>query len=492
MKKVFLIGLALLAVIVIAALVLPPLVDLGSYKSRYLPLVEGILQRKLDVGEVRLRLIPAPSIQISRPTVADSPAFSQDAFFSARQISLRLKFWPLLRGHFQADELVIEKPVINLVKQPNGVFNFSDIARGKEISRRGAEPKKGEPERLSDLLPARARIEDGELSVGTVGEAPCKIRGLNLLLKDFSAERSFFYRIAVGLLGVEPISLEGSASYQESEATLRLAENHFKAQQVDFAVNGTIRGLTDVAQVEVTLENPEFDGKPIIQILAAAGLWPKDLEVSGRLGLKAALTGSFSRLFSSASVDLKGLKVRHKRVFEAALEGEMLLSSPLGGDAPVTQTLRGNGKLAARDGALTSVDLAAKIQLLTGLAGMPQGEKSGATSFRTLESEFVLGNGVADIRNLFLASPLMEARGGGKVTLADPSLDLRIEAALDPALSGRLAGGKTAAFFKDSQGRIVMPLRVTGAVDSPSVSLDSVDAVKRGIGRLFEQFFKGR
>jgi len=105
MKKIFLIGLALLALIAIAVLTLPPLVDLAPYKSRYLPLVEDALQRKIDVGEVGFRIFPAPSVRLSGLNVSDSPAFSQGPFFTAQQIRLKLKLWPLLRGEFRVDEL---------------------------------------------------------------------------------------------------------------------------------------------------------------------------------------------------------------------------------------------------------------------------------------------------------------------------------------------------------------------------------------------------
>src|SRR3990170_6506146 len=131
MKKIFLISLALLALVALAVLILPPLVDLAPYKSRYLPMVEEALQRKIDVGEVRFRILPAPSVRISALNVSDNPAFSKEPFFTARQIKLQLKFWPLLRGEFRVDELILEKPVINFRRQADGSFNFADIAQKK-------------------------------------------------------------------------------------------------------------------------------------------------------------------------------------------------------------------------------------------------------------------------------------------------------------------------------------------------------------------------
>ena len=493
MKKIFLIGLALLALIAIAVLTLPPLVDLASYKSRYLPLVEDALQRKVDVGEVRFRIFPTPSVRISGLNVSDSPAFSQGPFFTAQQIRLKLKLWPLLRGEFRVDEFILEKPAINLRQQPDGTFNFADIGKKKGTAKKKeAPPKPQEPAKFSELIPARLGIERGEVTIQTMGQKALTIRGVDVSLEDFSADRPFPYRIALNLPGLKTITLGGRLSYEESRATLKLTENHLKAQDVDFAVNGAVTDLSSVPKINLTLANERFETKPIFQLLTAAALTPKELEVSGPMGLRIALTGPSHSLVTAVNAHLKELKVNDSRAFHGTIGGEILLSLPLGGDAPISHNLSGNGKLVAKDGRLTGVDLVSKIEMLTGLLGLPKEQSSGATTFKTLEAEFRLGGGIGDIQRLFLVSPLMEAVGGGKMSLAAPSLDLGIEVALAPDVSARAGGGKAVTFFKDSQGRIVVPLKITGPISAPSVSLDTGKVIKKGIGQFFERFFKSK
>ena len=71
---------------------------------------------------------------------------------------------------------------------------------------------------------------------------------------------------------------------------------------------------------------------------------------------------------------------------------------------------------------------------------------------------------------------------------------------LSAQASARAGKGKTANFFKDSQGRIVVPLKITGPVDNPSVDLDSSKmlqrgsgkAVEKGFGTFFKQLFRNR
>lgn len=494
MKRALMVVGSVLLLAILVILLLPPLIDLGNYKARYLPLVEDALQRKMDVGELRLRILPSPAIRLSDLTILDNPSFSQGPFFTARQISLRLKFWPLLRGRFEVDEFILEKPVALLLKRPDGTFNFADLGKrkAKDGERKKAKPeseraKAAEPLRLSELIPARVRIEDAEVTLQTKGEKPLRIQGIALSIKDFSSGRSFPYRVALDLPAVKAIVLEGLVSYQESEATLSLKENHLKAQEVDFAVNGSVSNLTAVPHANLTVSNEAFETKAIFKLLSEAGVMPKGLEISGPMGLWVAARGPTNNLTTSVSADLKGLHVSDPRAFKGTVVGKIRVALPLGGKAPVPQLLQGDGKLTAQDGVLTNVDLLSKIQVLSGLIGIPEDQRRGATTFKTLESNFTLGNGIAEFTRLLLVSPLVEAWGGGKMTLTSPLLDLSVQAALSPEISARAGGARAAAFFKDEQGRIVVPLRVKGPADRPSIDLDKEKLVRKGLGQFLER-----
>lgn len=493
MKKVLLIAVGVLAAAVAFLLFVPPFIDLGAYKARYLPLVEEALQRKVDVGEVRLRILPAPSVRVSALAVSDNPAFSKESFFAAQHFHLKLKFWPLLQGQFQVDEFVLEKPLLKLIKRPDGIFNFADIGKGKEtVTKREGRPKGKEPAKLSGIIPTKVRIEEGEVTLQTVGQKPLKIQGVDLSFNDFSTDQPFPYRVALMLAGLKPISLEGRLSYDESRSTLSLRENHLKVQDVDIAVSGSIADLTGVPRVNLNLANDGFETKPIFQLLSATGAIPKDTEIAGPLGLKVAMTGPSNALASQVNVEFKGLKVNGRRSFQGTVVGKTFLSFLLGGEAPLVRTLRGNGNIAVKDGALTNVDLISKIKEITGLIGLPAEQRQGATTFKNLETDFTLGQGVADLKRIYLDSPAMEGNGSGKMTLASPSLDLSLEVALSPHISARAGSGKAATFLKDSRGRIVVPLKIKGPVQKPSVSIDSGKAVQKGVDRLFERFFRRR
>jgi uncharacterized protein involved in outer membrane biogenesis len=503
MRKFLLIVLGVLIVLAAAIVVVPPFINLGAYKARYLPLVEEALGRKVDVvGEIRLRIVPEPALRLSGLKVSDDPAFSKEPFFAAEQISLRLKLRPLLRGQFQVEEFILEKPLVNLVKKPDGSFNFSDLGKKKEDGpkREKKEPprKTREAARLSELVPALLRIEGGAITFQSAGQKPIQIRGLDVLLKDFSTDRPFPYRIALSVPGFKPVSLEGQARYQESDATLSLKDNQLKAEDIALALNGTVADLAGAPRLNLSLANEGFEIKPIIQLLAALGVTPKQLEVSGPVGLRVTIAGPSNNLVSQVRARLKGLKVNDPRALKGTVTGEIQLTAPLGGETAVTQSLRGDGKITAKDGELTNVDLIKKIEQATGLLGMSKEQRAGATTFNTFETDFALSGGVAQFKRIYLQSPAMEAYGSGQMKLGPQTLDLRIEAALAANASGR--GGKATAFLKDAQGRLVAPLKITGPANNPSVNLDSDKMMKKGLGQMmdkgkgsmFEQFFKRR
>ena len=323
MKKLIWISGTILIGLVAAVLVVPHFIDLGIFKRSYLPLVEEILRRRIDVGEVRLSLVPTPSIRLSNLKVSDSPAFPGNTFFAAEQLQLRLKFWPLLQGRFEVTEFVLEKPVINLRKRPDGTFNYPDLAdkkgsldRARESRKRASASKPQESAVMPLIVPSRMRVRDGQLNFQTLGQKRFTINGIDLSLQEFSVDRPFPYRASFSLPGLKPIALEGMLDYQEGQSTLRLNETRLKVQDLVLPVEGNISNLSTVPSLNLSLGGDRLDAKPIFQILSAFALAPSDTEVSGPMGLRITMTGPSHSLVTQVRGQLKDVKVQNKRVVE--------------------------------------------------------------------------------------------------------------------------------------------------------------------------------
>jgi AsmA family/AsmA-like C-terminal region len=497
MKKMIWIGGAILVLVMGALLVTPHFIDLGIFKQTYLPLVEDSLHRRIDVGEVRLTLIPAPSIRLSKLKVSDSPDFPENTFFAAEQLQLRLRFWPLLRGRFEIMELIVDKPVINLLKGADGTFNYADLA-GKKVALEKARDKKkksssSKPQESAAvplIVPSRMRIRDGQLNVQRIGQEPVKINGIDLSLQEFSGDHPFPYRASFSYPGLKTIALEGSLDFQGEQATFRLKNNRLKVQDLVLPLEGSVSGLSTLPRVDLRLASDRVDAKPVFQVLSVFGLAPRDTEVSGPMGLRMTVTGPSHNLLTQLHGQLKDVRVEGKHALKGNLSGEVLVKLPLGGGASTVRRLQGNGKLVARDGELTNTSLISKVRRVTGFIGLSQDERRQATTFKILETEFTLTDGFADFKRIHMVNPQLEVSGHGTMTLEQPKLNLALETALSAQASARAGKGRTASLFKDSRGRVVVPLKISGPVESPSVDMDSAKLVQRGSGQGFGSFFK--
>jgi hypothetical protein len=88
-----------------------------------------------------------------------------------------------------------------------------------------------------------------------------------------------------------------------------------------------------------------------------------------------------------------------------------------------------------------------------------------------------------------LLNPQLEVTGSGTMSLDQPTLDLAISTALSPQASARAGHGRASTFFKDKQGRIVVPLKINGPVENPSVNLNAEKLIKTGLPQNAEKGF---
>jgi len=500
LKKAAWIGLGIIGFLFALILIVPHFVDLGLFKRTYLPLVEEALNRRLDVGEVRLSLVPTPSIRLSNLKVFDPPAFAANTFFSAEQVRLRLKLWPLLKGRFEVTELLLDKPVFNLLKQPDGTFNYSDIATKKppagtrrEARKKSEAPKPAEMATVPVLIPQNVSIKNGQINLLTQGRAPVNIKGIDLSLKEFSSDAPFPFKASFNYPGLKTISLEGELDYQEEKSLLELKNNRLTIQDLTLPVQGGMSNLFTAPRVNLNLKSDNVDAGKIFQILSVFSLAPRDTEISGPMSLNLNVNGPSNSLVTQIRGLFKDVKVNGKRAVKGNLSGEVSMRLPLGGGS-ASKRLQGNGKLVARDGELTNVDLINKIERVTGMIGLSKNERRQATTFKTLEADFILGGGYAEFTRLYLINPQMEVSGHGTMTLEQPTLDLALSTALSPQASARTTRAKISTFFRDKQGRVVVPLKVTGPVENPSVNLNTGKLVEAGLPenaeKGFSSFFK--
>lgn len=125
--------------------------------------------------------------------------------------------------------------------------------------------------------------------------------------------------------------------------------------------------------------------------------------------------------------------------------------------------LNGNGNVLLSNGSIKGVDIAATLRNLRNFGQGGGGQKK--TDFSQMSGSFTITNGIAKNDDLFVASPLFRLTGYGLVNLPSKQMDYHLK----PRLVGTLVGqGDTETVRKGLE----VPLRLTGPLDNPKVSLE--------------------
>jgi uncharacterized protein involved in outer membrane biogenesis len=149
-----------------------------------------------------------------------------------------------------------------------------------------------------------------------------------------------------------------------------------------------------------------------------------------------------------------------------------LQSRGLSWDA-ISKTARGEGRLTVADAELKTVQLMPKVVEALGAIGavagfaVPPGLQS--SKFSRLETSLHLADGRLATPDLTLAGRDVSAAASGSVGL-DRTLSYEGRVTLAPAVVKSL--GSVGRYVADSQGRLSLPFRVSGAVSAPSVAID--------------------
>ena len=173
---------AIVALVIIASVVIMLVVDEKMISEQ----MEKAINRHVVIENISVGIfsvvsgIEVNNVQISNFKTAkqlealkDKPVSKGDIFVGLKAFKFKLKFLPLLKMKFVLREITLYEPVINVVKNKNGKFNFDDLTKPGPKTEEPAvkeEPKKEGPAKpfTADDLPisitiGKIGIEKGQL-----------------------------------------------------------------------------------------------------------------------------------------------------------------------------------------------------------------------------------------------------------------------------------------------------------------------------------------
>jgi len=120
-------------VIVIAACTVIAVIFLGPvflnsdhYRSQIISYFEQSTGKKVEIERIAISFFPQPTIHIQTFGVKTPPLFPPSYILKAPQPDVVVDFWPLLRRNIVIRSLVLHEPVINLISDPDGPWNFEN------------------------------------------------------------------------------------------------------------------------------------------------------------------------------------------------------------------------------------------------------------------------------------------------------------------------------------------------------------------------------
>ena len=493
-------------------------------KAIVIPQVERLTGRMASIDRIDVSLFKG--IVVEGISLKDRDG-KQD-FIKAKEFVLEYRLLPLLKKRLVIKKVDLVSPYVNLVRDKDGRFNFDDM-----IERRGKGNKEAAPENAGEGgLPLsvetdRISIRDARIEfVDEGGGLPAMGVLANGDLR-FSAEKGQGAPELTGKVDIKELTIKGNGSEIKSSGIVSVKKDAFEFDISSVIDRDTVKLTGDVKDYT---KNPvarmDFNAARLdLEKLMALTGGKKDSEASTKRekgkggGKKGGEKGKTAGLTASGEIKIgeaiyQGYVLKN---FAAAynfsdgniivnpittnLSGEkgMLLQGSAKGDLEAS-TVAGEGAgeslkttLAGRFSAdLTKCEMkeskiGSAIAAFTGIGEIGSPKFDSVHFVFTVAKEKIALNGT-------MTSNLMTLNPAGTVGF-NKKIDVAADLRVAPGLAGRIVTGRITRYVTDEKGWTVIPLRITGTTDKPSVGLNQAAVTRQiekgAVQEIQKRLFKG-
>lgn len=302
MRKWIIAGVTLITLVIVASVALLNINSLiARNKSYLLDQAQEALGRKISVGEVEATLFSGVGVRLTDFAMTDDPAYSSDEFVRAKDLQVNVKFWPLLRKELQVKRVILHDPVIRVIRNPDGNFNFSTIGKKDKEKKAAAEKEKkeGPPKKAegqAGFLVSLVDISGGDIRyLDRKQGSDVQLRQIDLKVEDLDFN--------------QPFSVQLAAAIYADKQNLKLASKV-----------GPLRSGADFAQLPLDGEI-DIDPLDMTRLKAAAptlkNVLPKDLDLAGVFRVKnLKFKGTLNDLAVNGEIEGSQGALRYGKTFQ--------------------------------------------------------------------------------------------------------------------------------------------------------------------------------
>jgi AsmA protein len=509
------IGLAVVVLFVVALILsLPFLIDLNKYQDQYKPLIEDALNRKVQLQDIRLTIWPRIGARVAGFAVLDDPAFGSGPFTSLTSLDVGVKLMPLLSGKVEVEEIALRNPEITVIKNKNGVLNVSTLGRtgvaAPATPSRAPVPSAEGPLKILALLAVdRVSVEGGKMTyrdLSATSPTEYTLQDLELLLKSVRLGQTPRLHLATLVQPLNtPVTLDGTFGPLRETTDIDSINMQLALGKTSFTITGSTSGhdakvnvdspVINTATLPITLPlkkpvevhnlqiGAEVKGQEAHLHNLSLQLFDGQVKAQGKL-----LSGSDAPPFSG-KLTMEGLQLGP--ALDAVAAPQLSVSGTARADlslqgrgfsmADLTKALEGTGHVSVKEGKIEGANLLQEAISILKVAGISL-DNPKVTAFSTIETDLAIKQGLINVQRLLMDSHDFQATGGGTIGF-DQALNLMVNLNLSQDLSQKIAGSSPVAKLAIKDGRLVLPLLITGTAQAPSYGLD----MKGMTGKFQEQ-----
>ena len=294
-------GLALL--LVLAALILPSLINLDRYRTALASRAGRALGRDVTLGDLRFSLWGGLGAEARDIKIAQVHGFGTEPFLAADALRVHVQLLPLLQGQIRVTSAVLERPRILVSRRRDGPWSVDDLFHPPvepSAPRRQAEaPRPGKAAPLGALLLSEVSIRNGEVTLLDESRSPI----IRLALSDLDLTvRQGQSPDALSIRSQGRLSSPGSGRV-EAAGSLSL-------------------GGGDGPSLDLTLTIHDAEAAPLLQPFLEK---ESALRITGPLTGEVRVTGGLARTSFVGAADLQGAAIQLGQSFQKSAGEEATL-----------------------------------------------------------------------------------------------------------------------------------------------------------------------
>lgn len=424
--------LVVIAAICAAALIFSVFANLDRYRPEIISALEEKAGMPVEIGHLSLTLFPSISIRIDGFGLRNPPIFPKGYVIQVPRIDAKIDAGALLHRKIVFKSLVLEKPIFNLISDPDGLWNFENPTK----------PKSSVVVLPSTVI-SRVEIRNGQLLMSNLIDPSDRPGPVFLTVDNIS---SVLHQVNLG-------------SFLDPASSAAATQGALKADSLRFgAIRATsVRAKLRLLREQISLEDVELDA------------------YGGRLlgGLSFNLAGQNAKF--SANAQMNGINVvRLLAAFEGGggemtgtMEGNLALAGEIEHTDNPLVGVHGTGRLTVRRGEVPSLRLNLNLMKLAHYNDLGPARQDPA-SFSSIAADFELANLRISSRKINITGYGVDVDGSGSVRVAGAD-DLAYQGVAEIVTKQSFFTNLVARLYGASlkNGRLLFPFHVSGTLENP-------------------------